>query len=156
MRQISKIGAVALIACCLSVAQHPQKPLTNADVIKMVKGGVPEPVIVSAIQASKGKFDTSTNALIAMQKAGVTQAVMDAIIASSKTSSAVTTPPANAPVAQAGGSDAEPASSGAKLRMPKSGCDTGRRRSATGDGTNSACTNQNQIHMHGPGRWNDG
>ena len=84
LKQVLKIGMVLLSACSLLMAQQNQKPLTNADVIKMVKGGVPESVIVSAIQTNKAKFDTSPGALIAMQKAGVTQAELDAIIASGK------------------------------------------------------------------------
>ncbi len=119
LKQILKIGMVLLSACSLLMAQQNQKPLTNADVIKMVKGGVPESVIVSAIQANKAKFDTSPGALIAMQKAGVTQAELDAIIASGKPSSALTQPPANTPVAQMATPAPEAASTGAKSRMPK-------------------------------------
>ncbi len=60
------------------------KPLTNADVIKMVKGGLPESVVISAIQTSPAKYDISPDALLMLQKDGVTAKEMDAILAESK------------------------------------------------------------------------
>lgn len=62
-------------------AQQAQKPLTNTDVVKMVKGGLPESTIVSAIQANPPNFDISADALTSLKNAGVTQAVMNAMIA---------------------------------------------------------------------------
>lgn len=59
------------------------QPLTNQGVITMVKGGVPESTIIAAIQSQKTKFDTSPQGLVALHKAGVTQAEMDAIMAAS-------------------------------------------------------------------------
>lgn len=73
-----------------SVFGQVAKPLTNADVIKMVKGGLPESVVVSAIQSSPAKYDISPDALIALQKDGVTSREMDAIIAESKKAPAAT------------------------------------------------------------------
>ncbi len=60
------------------------KPLTNSDIVKMVKGGLPESVVISAIQSSPGKYDISPDALLALQKDGVTAKEMDAILAESK------------------------------------------------------------------------
>jgi hypothetical protein len=80
-----KLLAAGLLVASLSVlAQDSQKTLTNADVVKMVKGGLPESVVVSAIQSSPAKYDISPDALIALQKDGVTAKEMDAIIAESK------------------------------------------------------------------------
>jgi hypothetical protein len=78
------MAAALLIASVPALAQSPQKTLTNADVVKMVKGGLPESVVVSAIQSSPAKYDISPDALIALQKDGVTAREMDAIIAESK------------------------------------------------------------------------
>jgi hypothetical protein len=47
----------------IAVAQQTQKPLTNEDVIAMVRKKLPESVIVSAIQAGPSKFNTSRNCL---------------------------------------------------------------------------------------------
>ena len=86
-----RIALTLLIASAPVLAQDSQKTLTNADVIKMVKGGLPESVVVSAIQSSPGKYDISPDALIALQKDGVTAKEMDAIIAESKKAPAATT-----------------------------------------------------------------
>ena len=61
-------------------AQEANKPLTNADVLKMVKSGLPESVIVLAIQSSPAKYDVSPDGLITLHKAGVTRPEMDAIM----------------------------------------------------------------------------
>lgn len=75
-------------------------PLTNQGVITMVKGGVPESTIITAIQTQKTKFDVSPAGLVALHKAGVTQAEMDAIMAASGGVPAAP-PPTTAPVAAA-------------------------------------------------------
>jgi hypothetical protein len=79
-------------------AQQNQQPLTNVDVVKMVKSGLPASVIANAIQANDTDFDVSANGLISLQKAGVPQTVMDAMIsASSKKRSAASASSAAAP-----------------------------------------------------------
>jgi hypothetical protein len=96
MRVLAVIG---LIACSLN-AQQAQKALTNADVMKMVKAGLAESAVVATIQANPGKYDTSPDALIALHKAGVTKAEMDALMAASTqpaptAAAAAAQPPAN-------------------------------------------------------------
>jgi len=86
MRRILKIaGTLTLIGLMTAslIAQQAQKPLTNLDVIKMVKGGLPESVVVSTIQSRPAEFDTSPDGLIALHKAGVTPGEMDAIMTAS-------------------------------------------------------------------------
>lgn len=67
--------------CPVMMGQKSQKPLSNADVIKMVKNGLPESVILSSIQSSAAHFDLSPNGLISLHKAGVSQKIMDAMMA---------------------------------------------------------------------------
>jgi hypothetical protein len=55
------IVAVVLGLCPLSAAQNSAKPLTNEDVVAMVKGGLGESTIVSAIQSQESSFDVSAN-----------------------------------------------------------------------------------------------
>jgi|SRR5579864_177914 len=61
------------------VAQRSQAPLTNADVLKMVKAGVPEVQIVKSMQFRHAKFDLSPDALLALQRGGVRQNVLKAM-----------------------------------------------------------------------------
>ncbi len=71
----------ALLLTSLSFAQQANKALTNDDVVSMVKSSLPEDVILNAIQANETNFDTSANALIALQKASVDSKVMNAMLA---------------------------------------------------------------------------
>ncbi len=64
-------------------SQQASKPLTNDDVITMVKGGMPESVVVSAIQSRPGKFSTSTSELVRLHKAGVSENELNAMIGAS-------------------------------------------------------------------------
>ncbi len=58
-----------------------QKALTNDDVIKLVKAELGDQVVIDKIKTSPGdKLDTSTDALIRLKKAGVSKAVIDAMI----------------------------------------------------------------------------
>ena len=67
----STIGC-ALLLCAPFVSLAQQKPLTNAYVISMVKGGLAESVVISAIQVNPANYDISPAALLALKKAGVT------------------------------------------------------------------------------------
>lgn len=57
-----------------------RKPLANDDVVSMVKAGLAEATIVLAIQHGPTAFDTSPQALIALHREGVPQAVLDAML----------------------------------------------------------------------------
>ena len=59
------------------------KPLTNDDVIQMVKSGLPESAVVSDIQSRPGKFSISTAELVRLHQAGVTENELNAMIAAS-------------------------------------------------------------------------
>lgn len=77
------IFPLLLIAAGYSVAQHPQKPLTNDDVIAMVHKKLPESVVLSAIQAGPARFNTSPNELIRLNAAGVTERELNAMLSAS-------------------------------------------------------------------------
>lgn len=63
-------------------APQDKKPLTNADIIRMVKSGLAETVVLSAIEANDSQFDVSADALITLKTAGVSQKIIEAILAS--------------------------------------------------------------------------
>jgi hypothetical protein len=62
-------------------AQQAGAPLTNADVIKMVKSGQPEGSIVDAIATHDTQFDLSSAGLQALSQAGVSSKVIRAMLA---------------------------------------------------------------------------
>jgi len=99
---------IAVLICAglftgLVLAQNNAKPLTNDDVIAMVKGGLPETTVINAINAQESNFDVSATALIKLKQQGVNSKIMDAMLAAAnKKHSAATAPastPAPAPVA---------------------------------------------------------
>ena len=67
---------VALLACRVAVAS----PLTNADVIKMSNAKLDEAIILTSIDNSEPKFDTSPQGLIDLSAAKVSQAIISAMI----------------------------------------------------------------------------
>lgn len=77
---------ILLAAICVStatssvVAQQANKPLTNADIIEMLKAGLPESTIILSIQQSPTNFDTSPKALIELKQQGASAKVLDAIV----------------------------------------------------------------------------
>jgi hypothetical protein len=82
-----------------------QEVLTNDSVIQMVKAGLPEAVVIAKIKSTATKFDLKTDSLVSLKKAGITDKVLEAMVAagsgSSSTPSAMPAPPAPAVAAGA-------------------------------------------------------
>jgi hypothetical protein len=89
-----KIASILLwlVATSLVSLATDKKPLTNADVVKMVKAELPEATILLAIQANPREFDPSVDALIELKTSGVPSKVIEAMLQPA---------PATQPVAQA-------------------------------------------------------
>jgi hypothetical protein len=69
---------IALLAICqLSMAQGA---LNNDAIVKLVKAGMSEDIIVSTINASQGAYDTSADGLVALKTAGVSDKVVSAMV----------------------------------------------------------------------------
>jgi hypothetical protein len=91
--------SLLLAACLLASASatapvSAQEVMTNETVIQMVKAGFSESVILAKMRSSQTKFDTRTDALIELKKAGVPEKVMQMIVSGGA-------PPASAPAAAA-------------------------------------------------------
>ena len=56
-------------------------PMTNDDVIKMVKGGLGEATVIQAIDGADTKFDTSADGLLKLKQGGVSDAVIQRMLA---------------------------------------------------------------------------
>lgn len=75
--------AVLFLISGLAIAQSG-KPLTNDDVVQMVKGGFDESTTIAAIEAADTNFDTSVQALMALKAAGVSEKTISAMLAATK------------------------------------------------------------------------
>jgi hypothetical protein len=74
-----------------------QDVVTNETVIQMVRAGLSETVILAKIRSSQTKFDTRTEALIALKQVGVSESVMSAILGGGAPPAQAVAPP-TAPV----------------------------------------------------------
>ena len=55
-------------------------PMTNDDVIKMVKGGLGDATVLQAIERAEPGFDTSPDGLVQLKQGGVSEAVIQRIL----------------------------------------------------------------------------
>lgn len=90
------ILAVLVLAACSFLAA--QQAMNNDAVIKLVKAGLSEDLIVTTINGSPAAYDTSADGIIALKTAGASDKVIAAIIARAAAPAA---PPAAPPAAAA-------------------------------------------------------
>lgn len=75
----------SITTCLILISQvmsYQGKTLTNPDVVKMFKAGLPDTTIVMAIRQSSPNFDTSPDALVELKNQGVSATVLDAMLQS--------------------------------------------------------------------------
>ena len=74
---------IVLAGLCLLLApvMFAQQALNNDTVIKMVKSGLSDDIIVTTINGSPGNFDVTANGLIALKGASVSDKVIAAMVA---------------------------------------------------------------------------
>lgn len=90
----SILTVIFLVVCPLVVAQQM---LNNDSVIKLVKAGLSDDLIVSTINAQNGVYDTSTDGIIALKTAGASDKVVSAVVAKAAAPSATRVGAAPAP-----------------------------------------------------------
>lgn len=69
---------LALLALCPLLAA--QQAMNNDSVLKLVKAGLSDDLIVTTINSSPGSYDTSANGLIALKQGGASDKVVSAIV----------------------------------------------------------------------------
>jgi hypothetical protein len=82
-KSILLAGVFCLLAVTMATAQA-QKPLTNDDVVQMVKAGFDEGTITTAIDAGDPAFDTSVQGMMALKGAGVSEKLIAAMLNATK------------------------------------------------------------------------
>ncbi len=93
------LAVVFLVICPLIVAQQA---LNNDSVIKLVKAGLSDDLIVSTINGSPGTYDTSADGIIALKTAGASDKVLAAIVQKGTAPAPVAAAPAPAPSTASG------------------------------------------------------
>jgi hypothetical protein len=81
--RVSKLASIVVVVLLTLPALTAQQkgPLTNADVIKMVKSGLAETTIVATIAARDTQFDLSSSGLQSLGQAAVSSKVIRAMLA---------------------------------------------------------------------------
>ncbi len=74
------VSTAILLSAAPSISQQ-QPRLSNTDIVKMVKGGMADSAITSAIAASDTQFDLSSSGLQTLSQAGVSSRVIRAMLA---------------------------------------------------------------------------
>jgi hypothetical protein len=73
-------GILTLVLLLFCPVLFAQQALDNQSVIKLVKAGLSEDLIVTTINSSPGTYDTSANGLIALKKAGASDKVIASVV----------------------------------------------------------------------------
>lgn len=75
---MKRIFCLLLLVLPFAVAAAP---MTNDDVIKLVKGGLGDATVLQAIDGAEPGFDTSPDGLVKLKQGGVSEAVIQRILA---------------------------------------------------------------------------
>ena len=79
--QLTVLLATLLVIAAPSLAQDASETrLTNADIVKMVRAGIPENIILREIQMSETNFVTTPNSLIELKNQRVPNGILAAML----------------------------------------------------------------------------
>lgn len=111
MRKLT-VAILLLLVCAVSLPA--QEAMTNDTIVKLVKAGLSEDVILGMIRSQPGKYSTKPEDIIALKGAGVSDKAISAMIEKTQAPAAPKAPdlftaPAPAPVPAASAAPAEPA-----------------------------------------------
>jgi len=82
-----------LLVACIVLSSSicvAQEPLTNESVIKLIKAGLSEEIVISMVKSQPAKYNVGTDQIIALKKEGVPDRVLAAMIEKSAGSSGPT------------------------------------------------------------------
>jgi hypothetical protein len=75
------LGVICCFSFLLPVRNPAQEVLNNDSVLKMVKAGLSDSVVLDMVRSSPGQYDLTTDRVIDLKHAGVTENVLRAMIA---------------------------------------------------------------------------
>jgi hypothetical protein len=110
----------ALAACLLLLCPlvFSQQTMNNEAVIKMVKAGLSDEIVLSTINASPGQYITTSDALIALKQAGVSDKVIATIVNKISAAPPPDANPAQNPPSQLAQQPTGPITSGVAQQSP--------------------------------------
>ena len=102
--------AVSLFVIAGSTAHAQEEIMTNDEVISLSKAGLNQTVIINKIRTSKTNFDMSTDALIKLKKAGISDEIVTAMLEAKSGRSMTTNSGGNSSENRASGNPNDPMS----------------------------------------------
>ncbi len=97
MRHASRIVWLAAVLSSLALYALAAEVLTNDSIVGLVKAGLGEELIINKIKVSQGEYDLSTDGLLRLKVAGISETVIKAMIEASTKAA----PPSVAPASTA-------------------------------------------------------
>jgi len=85
--------AIIFLAFCSFLTA--QQPLNNDSIIKMTKAGLSDDLIITTVNAQPGAYDTTTDGLIALKTAGVSDKAVEAIVMRAAMAKSAPVPPSS-------------------------------------------------------------
>lgn len=93
-----------LTALCIALVVVPawsEEVLSNDTIVQMVRGGLPESVVIAKIRSSQTRFDLRADALLTLKRAGVPDKVLEAMVTPATQSASGPSAPPPTPLANA-------------------------------------------------------
>ncbi len=112
---------LAVVFLAFSYVLAAQQALNNDAIIKLVKAGMSDDLIVYAVNAQPGTYDTSAAGLIALKGAGASDRVVSAIIQRAASAPPVPSPTGPSTPSPAGQSTPEATNNAAIIKMAQAG-----------------------------------
>lgn len=75
-----KSSLTLVLLCLLPLLCVAQEALNNDSVVRMVKAGLSDDLVISAIKFKPGKYDSTVDGIIALKAAGVSDKVVSALV----------------------------------------------------------------------------
>src|ERR1035438_2614022 len=69
-----------LLLACVTALCFSQATLTNDSIMKMVKAGLGEDIVLSSVHSQPGRYSTGADDLIALKSAGVSDKIIAAMM----------------------------------------------------------------------------
>src|SRR5215510_6109342 len=107
MKSLSRICGLLLTTVLLGAVSYSQTALNNDAIVKMVKAGLAEDVILNMINTQPAQFSVTADSMIALKKEGVSDKVIAAMLSKGQPAAAAPTASA-APAAAATAPAADP------------------------------------------------
>lgn len=102
MSRISPFFAMLLLLTLGTVSMSAQEPLTDDSIIKLVRAGLSEDLIVQTVNSQPGKYALGADDIVALKRAGVSDKIIGAMLRRNDSASGKSAPSVGPDVSSSG------------------------------------------------------